>query len=112
MTDSVANMAMMQLDTALSGLAGVAVRPWRVGAVKKYEASTEVSTPATAAMRIERIMIVVPSVGCRQPFCSFSASAAYCCIEDALASLISTRSVSASLVISASFRKYVVAFCG
>src|SRR5205823_5760770 len=48
----------------------------------------------------------------RPPFCSFSASAAYYCIKDALASLISTRSVSASLVISASFRKYVVAFSG
>src|ERR1700738_99182 len=53
------------LDTALSGLASVAVRPWRAGAVKKYEASTAFSPPAAAARRIDRIMIVVPSVGCR-----------------------------------------------
>src|SRR5207248_8779764 len=51
--------------TDLCGLSSVAVWLWRAGAVKKYEASTAVSTPATAAMRIERIMIVVPSVGCR-----------------------------------------------
>jgi hypothetical protein len=39
-------------------------------------------------------------------------SAIHCFIKEDLASLISTRSVSASLVISASFRKYVVAFSG
>ena len=60
-----ASAALATLDTELSGLASVAVWLWRAGAVKKYEASTAVSTPATAAMRIERIMIVVPSVGCR-----------------------------------------------
>src|ERR1700747_352854 len=53
-----ASAALVIPDTALSGMAGVAVRPWRAGAVKKYEAGTAVSTPATAAMRIERIMIV------------------------------------------------------
>src|SRR4051812_35651698 len=61
-----ASAALVTLDTALSGLASVAVWPWRAGAVKKYEPSTALSTPATAAMRIGRIMIVVPSVGCRQ----------------------------------------------
>ena len=58
-----ASVALVIPDTALSGLASVAVRPWWAGAARKYETSTAVSTPATAAMRIERIMIVVPSVG-------------------------------------------------
>ena len=79
------------------------------GAAKKYETSTAVSTPATAAMRIERIMIVVPSVGRRRVRAGnrslIPSSAVHCCIKDDLASLISTRSVSAPLVISASFRK-------
>ena len=55
-----ASAALVTLDTALSGLIDVAVWRWRAGAVKKYEARTAVSTPATAAMKIERIMIVVP----------------------------------------------------
>ena len=104
-----ASVALVIPDTALSGLASVAVRPWWAGAAKKYETSTVVSTPATAAMRIERIMIVVPSVGCRtaRPVnrSLIVSSAVHCCIKEDLASLISTRSVSAPLVISASFRK-------
>src|SRR5450755_1264141 len=60
-----ASAALVILDTALSGPASVAIRPWRAGAVKKYEASTAVSSPATAAMRIDRVMIVVPSAGRR-----------------------------------------------
>jgi hypothetical protein len=98
-----ASGALAILDAVMSGLADVAVRSWRAGAVKKYEAGTALSSPTTAAMRIERIMIVVPSAGCRigapgSPTRILS-SVVHCCIKEALASLISIRLESASLVI-------------
>ena len=109
-----ASTGMTVADTALSARAGVAARSCRAGAVKKYDAGTAANAPTTAATRIERIMIFcgsrLPDRCAQQPFYSFSASAVHCCIKDALASLISMRSTSASLVISTSFRKYTVAF--
>ena len=60
-----ASAALAVPDTALSGLASVAARSWRAGGVKKYDAGTAVNTPTTAAIRIERIMIVVPLAGRR-----------------------------------------------
>ena len=91
-------------ETALPARAGVVARSCRAGAVKKYDVGTATNTPTTAAIWIERIMIVVPLAGCL-PIYSSPASAVYRCITKALASLISTRSASASLVISARFRK-------
>jgi hypothetical protein len=92
---------------SVAGRRGSPILPGGCG--QKYAAGTAVSTPTTAATRIERIMIVavsrLPDRCARQPFYSSSASTAYCCIKEALASLTSTRSASASLVISASFRK-------
>src|ERR1700730_5004482 len=103
-------------DTTLSARAGVAARSCRAGAVKKYDAGTAASTPTTAANRIERIMIVVPLAGCRTG--ALGSRSTHPCLaslplhQKAFASLISTRLTSASLVISASFRKYAVAFSG
>src|SRR4029077_9025880 len=53
------------LDMALYGLAGVPAQSWRGRAVKKDGTATAVNTPTTAAIGIERIMIVVLSAGCR-----------------------------------------------
>ena len=50
----------------MSARTGVAARSCRAGAVNKYDAGTAASTPTTAAIRIERIMIVVPLAGCRK----------------------------------------------
>ena len=97
-------------ETALPARAGVAARSCRAGAVKKYDAGTAANIPTTAAIRIERIMIVVPLAGCRTSAPGSRSTHSlprqfYRCIKEALASLISTRSASASLVISARFRK-------
>jgi hypothetical protein len=49
----------------LSARVAVAVRSCRAGGVKKWDAGTAANTPTTAAIRIERIMIVVPLAGRR-----------------------------------------------
>src|SRR5262249_14238550 len=50
-------------ETTLPARAGVA-RSCQAGAVKKYDVGTATDTPTTAAIRIERAMIVAPLTGC------------------------------------------------